>query len=122
MKTIAITLRLDCLPFELNLRNIADAIDEQMRAMEPAGYLGKAMAVNDGLPMAALFVFDNNSDPDVNEVISAFMSIIGQAVVAFGGWSLWDSIRNECGAWELEEHELPDLYAQLVGNLKHESK
>jgi hypothetical protein len=40
MKTIAISLSLECLPFELNLKNIADMIDERMRAMGAEGYLG----------------------------------------------------------------------------------
>lgn len=122
MKTFAISLSLQCLPFELNLKNIAETLDERMRAMGPEGYLGKVMAVGEGLPMAVLFAYQENSDPDVDTAISAFMSIIGQAAVAFGGWSLWDSIRNECGAWELEEQEMPDFYAQLVGNLKLENK
>jgi hypothetical protein len=122
MKTFAISLSLQCLPFELNLKNIAETLDERMRAMAPEGYLGKVMAVGEGLPMAVLFAYEENSDPDVDEAISAFMSIIGQAVVAFGDWSLWDSIRNECGAWEFEEQEMPDFYAQLVGNLKLENK
>ena len=122
MKTIAITLSLGCLPFELNLKNIAEALDERIRAMGPEGYLGKVMAVGEGLPIAVLLAYEDNSNPDVDEAISAFMSIIGQATVAFGGWSLWDSIRNECGAWELEEQEMPDFYAQLVGNLKLENK
>ena len=122
MKTVAISLSLQCLPFELNLKNIAETLDERMRAMGPEGYLGKVMAVGEGLPMAVLFAYQENSDPDVDKAISAFMSIIGHAAVAFGGWSLWDSIRNECGAWELEEQEMPDFYAQLVGNLKLENK
>jgi hypothetical protein len=122
MKTIAISLTLECLPFELNLKDIADTIDERMRAMEPEGYLGKVMAVDEGLPIAVLFAYEEDSEPDADKAISAFMSIIGQAVVAFGGGSLWDSIRNECGAWEFEEQEMPDFYAQLVGNLKLENK
>jgi hypothetical protein len=120
MKTIAITLSLQCLPFELNLKNIAASLDDRMRASGPEGYLGKVMAVGDGLPMAVLFAYEDNSEPDVNEAISVFMSIIGQAAVAFGGWSLWDSIKNECGVWELEEHEMPEAYAQLVDNLQIE--
>lgn len=122
MKTIAISLSLECLPFELNLKKIADTIDERMRAMEPEGYLGKVMAVGVGLPIAVLFAYEEDAEPDADKAISAVMSIIGQAVVAFGGWSLWDSIRNECGAWEFEEQEMPDFYAQLVGNLKLENK
>jgi hypothetical protein len=66
--------------------------------------------------------YEENAETDADKAIAAFMSIIGQAAVAFGGWSLWDSIRNECGAWELEEQEMPDFYAQLVGNLKVEDK
>lgn len=122
MKTIAISLSLECLPFELNLKKIADTIDERMRAMEPEGYLGKVMAVGVGLPIAVLFAYEEDAEPDADKAISAVMSIIGQAVVAFGGWSLWDTIRNECGAWEFEEQEMPDFYAQLVGNLKLENK
>jgi hypothetical protein len=118
MKTIVISLSLQCLPFELDLKNIAETLDERMRAMGPEGYLGKVMAVGEGLPIAVLFAYEDSSEPDVDEAISAFMSIIGQATVAFGGWSLWDSIRNECGAWELEEQEMPDFYAQLVDNLR----
>ncbi len=122
MKTIAISLNLECLPFELNLKNIADTIDERMRAMGPEGYLGKVMAVGEGLPIAVLLAYEENAAPDTDRAIAAFMSIIGQAAVAFGGWSLWDSIRNECGAWEFSEQEMPDFYAQLVGNLKVEDK
>jgi hypothetical protein len=118
MKTIALILSLNCLPFELNLKNISEAIDERMRAMGPEGYLSKVMAVDEGLPIALLLAYEENSEPDVDQVISVFMSIIGQAVVAFGGWSLWDSIRNECGAWELDKQEMPDFYTQLIGNLK----
>lgn len=122
MKTIAISLSLECLPFELDLKNIAETIDERMRAMGPEGYLGKVMAVGEGLPIAVLFAYEEDAEPDADKAISAFMSIIGQAVVAFGGWSLWDSIRNECQAWEFDEQELPDFYAQLVGNLKLDLK
>lgn len=122
MKTIAFSLSLECLPFELDLKNIADTIDERMRAMGPEGYLGKVMAVGEGLPIAVLVAYEENAEPDADKAIAAFMSIIGQAVVAFGGWSLWDAIRNECGAWEFNEQEMPDFYAQLVGNLKVEGK
>ena len=122
MKTIAFSLSLECLPFELDLKNIADTIDERMRAMGSEGYLGKVMAVGEGLPIAVLFAYEEDAEPDADKAISAFMSIIGQAVVAFGGWSLWDSIRNECEAWEFDEQEMPDFYAQLVGNLKLDLK
>jgi hypothetical protein len=118
MKTIAISLGLECLPFEVNLKNIVDTIDERMRAMGPEGYLGKVMAVGEGLPIAVLFAYEESAEPDVDKAISALMSIIAQAAVAFGGWPLWDSIRNDCSAWEFDEHEMPDFYAQLVGNLK----
>jgi hypothetical protein len=91
-----------------------------MRATGPKGYLGKVMAVGEVLPVAVLFAYEDNSEPDVDEAICAFMSIIGQAAVAYGGWSFWDSIRYECGAWELDEQEMPKFYAQLVGNLKTE--
>ena len=110
------------MPFELNLKNIAETIDERMRAVGPEGYLGKVMAVSEGLPIAVLFAYEDNAEPHVDKTISAFMSIIGQAVIAYGGWSLWDSIRSECGACELDEQEMPDFYAQLVGNLKLENK
>ncbi|PIT81902.1 hypothetical protein [Limnohabitans sp. 15K] len=122
MKTIAFSLSLECLPFELDLKNIADTIDERMRAMGSEGYLGKVMAVGEGLPIAVLLAYEEKAEPDADKAIAAFMSIIGQAVVAFGGWSLWDAIRNECGAWEFSEQEMPDFYAQLVGNLKVEDK
>lgn len=122
MKTIAISLILQGLPLELNIKNIADTLDERMRAIGPEGYLGKVMAVNDGLPVAVLFAYEDNSIPDADAAISAFMSIIGQAVVAFGGWSLWDSVKNECDAWEFDEEEMPDFYAQLVSNLKLDLK
>jgi len=122
MKTIAISLNLESLPFELNLKNISDTIDERMRAMGPEGYRWKVMAVGEDLPIAVLLAYEENAEPDADKAIASFMSIIGQAVVAFGGWSLWDAIRNECGAWEFSEHEMPDFYAQLVGNLKVEDK
>ena len=122
MKTIAISLILQGLPLELNIKNIADSLDEQMRAIGPDGYLGKVMAVTDGLPVAVLFAYEDNSAPNADAAISAFMSIIGQAVVALGGWSLWDSVKNECDAWEFDEEEMPDIYGQLVGNLKIDLK
>lgn len=118
MKTIALILNLNCLPFKLNLKNISAAIDERMRAIGPEGYLSKVMAVDEGLPIGLLVAYEEKSDPDVDIVISVFMSIIGQAVVSFGGWSLWDSIRNECDVWELDKLEMPDFYSQLIENLK----
>ena len=118
MKTIAIFLSLQCLPFKLDLKNTAEALDDRMRLLGPVGYLGKVMAVDEELPIAVLFAYEEYSEPDVEKAISIFMSLIGQAAVAYGGWSLWDSIRNECGAWELDKQEMPDFYTQLIGNLK----
>lgn len=68
-------------------------------AIGPKGYLGNVMAVGEGLPIAVLFAAQENAEPDVDKAIAAFMSIIGQPALAFGGCSLWDSIRNDCGAW-----------------------
>ena len=122
MKNIAFLTSLKCLPFELDLKNISEALDERMQSDGPDGYLGKVMYVDEGLPWAILFAYEDNSEPDVGEAISLFMSMIAQAVVAFGGWSLWDAIRNECGASELEQHDMPDFYDQLIYNLKLKNK
>lgn len=86
-KTIALFLILERLPFELNLKNIADTIDERMLAMGPEGCLGKVMAVGEGILIAVFFAYDKDAEPDVTKAIVGFMSIIVQEAVAVNGWS-----------------------------------
>jgi hypothetical protein len=57
------------------------------------------MAVGEGLPIAVMYFYEGNAEPDVDKEIAAFLSITGQAAVAFFGWLLCDSIKNDCGAW-----------------------
>ena len=123
MKTIAITLSLDELPFKLNLTNVSAAIDERMRANGPAGYIHKVIAfTDDGLPLAILFAYSDDSEPNVEVAIETVKGIIGQSAVAFGGWSLWDSLRNQFGVFEFLKKDEPDFYSQLVDNLKLNSE
>lgn len=118
MKTIAIFLNLECLPFELNIPNLSTELDERVRAAGPKGYLGKAMAITDSRPFAILFAYDDNAIPELEILISTAESIIGQAALAYGGWSFWDLIKPKCFIDEFTKDEMPDLYAQLVSNLK----
>ncbi|ABE44658.1 hypothetical protein [Polaromonas sp. JS666] len=117
MNTVAIIFDFKALPFKLDLQAISLSLDERIRATGPVGYLGKVMSFADGLPTAILFAYDDSSTPDADEAITAVMSIIGQAAVAFGGWSLWDQLRDECGAFQVTKEEIPDLHAQLTKNL-----
>ena len=119
MKTIAITLSLDELPFKLHLTNISAAIDERMKTNGPAGYISKVMAcTEDGFPLAILFAYSDDSEPNVKVAIETLKGIVGQAAVAFGGWTLWDLLRNQFGVFEFLREDDDDFYSQLVDSLK----
>ncbi len=69
-----------------------------------------------------MYFYEGNAEPDVDKEIAAFLSITGQAAVAFFGWMLCYSIKNDCGAWQFDERKMTNFYAQLVGNLKLDPK
>jgi hypothetical protein len=118
MKTLAAIFQFENFPVKLELSNFSIALDERIRSLEPKTYLGKSMAINEGLPMAILCAYEDNSTATAEEVINSAMGLLGQAVVAFGGWELWDLVQSKCGAWEITEEEMHELYSQLVSNLK----
>jgi len=119
MKTFAIIFNFDDgLPFAFALKEFSKGLDERIKAIGPDGYLGKVMAVADNLPHAILFAYADSATPEVDSSIQASMSLIGQAAVAFGGWSLWDSIKHKCTVHELTEKDMPEFYAQLIENLE----
>lgn len=119
MKTIAITLSLENLPFKLDLTNIGTAIDERMKINGPNGYISKVIAfTDDGFPLAILFAYSDDSEPNVEVAIETLNGIVGQSAVAFGGWSLWDSLRDQYEILEFIREEDDEFYSQLVDNLK----
>jgi hypothetical protein len=118
MKTFAAIFQFENFPVKLELSNFSTALDERIRSLESKGYLGKSMAINEGLPMAILCAYEDNSTATAKEIIESTIGLLGQAVVAFGGWELWDLVKPKCSAWEITEEEMPELYSQLVTNLK----
>ena len=118
MKTFAAIFEFENFPVKLKLSNFSSALDERVHSLESKGYLRKSMAINEGLPMAVLCAYEDNSTATVDEIIKSVMGLIGQAVVAYGGWALWDLVKPNCSAWEITEEEMPELYSQLVANLK----
>ena len=118
MKTIAAIFEFENFPVKLELSNFSSALDERIRSLESRGYLGKSMAIHEGMPMAVLCAYEDNSTATAEEIIKSVMGLLGQAVVAFGGWELWDLVKPKCQAWEVTEEEMPELYGQLVANLK----
>lgn len=117
MKTIAAVFEFENFPIQLELKNFSAALDERIRSQDSKGYLGKSMAVNEGVPIAVLCAYEDSSTATAQEIIDSVMGLIGQAVVAFGGWKLWDLTRPNCSAWEITREEMPDFYIQLEQNL-----
>jgi hypothetical protein len=118
MKTVAAVFQFENFPVKLELSNFSSAFDDRINSFDSQGYLGKSLAISEGLPIAVLCAYEDNSTATAEEIIESVMGLIGQAVVAFGGWELWDSVRNECSAWEITKEEMPDFYSQLEANLK----
>jgi hypothetical protein len=118
MKTIAISMILDGLPVKLDLPKVSSEIDTCMRGDGTTGFLGKAIAAQDGVPLAMLFAYEDDSEPNADVAIDLVKHIVGQVAVAYGGWSFWDSFRREFGISEFLEEDHPNLYSQLVANLK----
>ncbi|WP_068319955.1 hypothetical protein [Polynucleobacter yangtzensis] len=117
MKTVAAIFEFENFPIQLELKNFSVALDERIRSQDSKGYLGKSMAINEGVPIAVLCAYEDGSTATAQEIIDSVMGLVGQAVVAFGGWGLWDSVRNNCSGWEITKEEMPDFYTQLEQNL-----
>ena len=118
MKTFAAIFQFENFPVKLELSNFSTAFDERIRSLESKGYLGKSMAINEGLPMAILCAYEDSSTATAEDIIKTAMGLLGQVVVAFGGWELWDLVKPKCGAWEITAEEMPEVYSQLIANLK----
>lgn len=122
MKTIGILLDLSELPFKLDLPNVSYHLDTQMEQKTLGEYLGKVIALNEGVPYAMLFAYGDNAEPKVQDVIGEVQHIVAQAAVSFGGWTCWDLIRTKLGIFGLTEDDDPDLYSMLLANIKLKSK
>lgn len=115
---MAIGLDLSAMHFKLDMPNVSSHLEMRMKSSNAEGYLGKAMAINEGVPIAMLFAYKSDVRPSVETPIEVVRSIIGQAAIAFGGWEYWDTLRNELDFFELKEEDSPELYAALIANLR----